>query len=227
MAGKRDWLEAGLAALAADGAGAVTIDRLCGDLGLTKGSFYHHFKGITGFRTELLAHFEAESTTRFIEAVEGVSGPAGAKFARLLDLALADEGDRPGLEVAVRAWALGDAEARAAQRRIDERRIAYLHELLTESAAPDAATDACPTPAPSPGVPSRATAPGAAAVPSEAGDARTGKHDGAPDWLPLARLLYLVLVGGGHLVPPLPAGELRDIYRLASRLAPGGPWEDA
>ncbi|WP_217198301.1 TetR/AcrR family transcriptional regulator [Streptomyces buecherae] len=225
MAGKRDWLEAGLAALAADGAGAVTIDRLCGDLGLTKGSFYHHFKGITGFRTELLAHFEAESTTRFIEAVEGVSGPAGVKFARLLDLALADEGDRPGLEVAVRAWALGDAEARAAQRRIDERRISYLHELLCESAAPDAATDACPTP--SPGAASRATAPDAAAIPYRASDARTGADDGAREWLPLARLLYLVLVGGGHLVPPLPAGELRDIYRLASRLAPGGPWEEA
>ncbi|WEV24052.1 TetR/AcrR family transcriptional regulator [Streptomyces sp. 71268] len=227
MAGKRDWLEAGLAVLAADGAGAVTIDRLCGDLGLTKGSFYHHFKGITGFRTELLAHFEAESTTRFIEAVEDVPGPTGAKFTHLLDLALADEGDRPGLEVAVRAWALGDVEARAAQRRIDERRIAYLHDLLCESAAPDAAADARPTPSPALGTASQAITPGAAAVASETGGVHTGADGKSRDWLPLARLLYLVLVGGGHLVPPLPAEELRDIYRLASRLAPGGPWEEA
>ena len=70
MAGKRDWLDAGLVLLAEQGAPSVTIERLAERLGLSKGSFYHHFKGMGGYRTALLEHFEAERTTRFMEQAE-------------------------------------------------------------------------------------------------------------------------------------------------------------
>ncbi|MCR6481839.1 TetR/AcrR family transcriptional regulator [Amycolatopsis sp. OK19-0408] len=125
MAGKRDWLDAGLALLAEQGAPAVTIERLADGLGLSKGSFYHHFKGMTGFRTALLEHFEAERTTRFVEQAEAAGGD---RLDALLKLVLA-----PGrwleLEIAVRAWALQDAEARAVQERVDRTRLAYLTEI--------------------------------------------------------------------------------------------------
>lgn len=42
---RSDWIEAGLWLLAEEGLESVTIDRLCIKLGLTKGSFYWHFKG--------------------------------------------------------------------------------------------------------------------------------------------------------------------------------------
>ncbi|MEV0081899.1 TetR/AcrR family transcriptional regulator [Saccharopolyspora sp. NPDC050642] len=45
MSGKQDWLDAGLEILADQGVPALTIDRLATKLGLTKGSFYHHFGG--------------------------------------------------------------------------------------------------------------------------------------------------------------------------------------
>ena len=38
-----DWIEAGYALLADEGIEALKIDRLCGRLGVTKGSFYWHF----------------------------------------------------------------------------------------------------------------------------------------------------------------------------------------
>ncbi|MFF1609344.1 TetR/AcrR family transcriptional regulator [Amycolatopsis sp. NPDC058278] len=125
MVGKRDWLDAGLVLLAEQGAPSVTIERLTERLGLSKGSFYHHFKGMSGYRTALLEHFEAERTTRFVEQAEAAEGD---RLSALLRLVLAP-GPGPELEIAVRAWALQDAEARAVQARVDSARVAYLAEI--------------------------------------------------------------------------------------------------
>ncbi|NRQ39878.1 TetR/AcrR family transcriptional regulator [Nonomuraea sp. NN258] len=129
MASKRDWLETGLMVLRQDGAPALTIERLCTELELTKGSFYHHFKGMAGFKTDLLAHYESEHTSRFIDAAESTGGPARARLARLLDLVLDDKDHSEGLEIAIRAWALQDAEVRALQERVDRLRVGYLRDL--------------------------------------------------------------------------------------------------
>lgn len=129
MATKLDWLETGLDILAAEGAPAVTIDRLAERLGLSKGSFYHHFGSTGAFRTALLAHFEASHTTRLIDTVEQ-DPAAGAltKLNGLLELVLAGP-DSADLEIAMRAWALQDDEVRAAQERVDRTRTEYLQVL--------------------------------------------------------------------------------------------------
>lgn len=41
------WLAAALDVLAEEGQAKLRIDKLAGDLGVTKGSFYHHFDGAT------------------------------------------------------------------------------------------------------------------------------------------------------------------------------------
>jgi AcrR family transcriptional regulator len=125
MASKRDWLDAGLTLLAEQGAPALTIERLTERLGLSKGSFYHHFKGVGGYRTALLEHFEAERTTRFMDEAERAQGD---RLRTLMKLVLAP-GPGPELEIAVRAWALQDAEARAVQERVDRTRADYLTEV--------------------------------------------------------------------------------------------------
>jgi AcrR family transcriptional regulator len=129
MVTKADWLEAGLKVLAEEGAPALTIERLTEEMGLSKGSYYHHFKGAGGFRTALLEYFEAQFTARLINTVErNPEADAATKLKDLLNLVLADDA-KVQLEIAVRAWALQDAEARAAQERIDHARTAYLRQL--------------------------------------------------------------------------------------------------
>jgi AcrR family transcriptional regulator len=122
------WLDEGLQVLAELGTPALRIDRLAQRLGLSKGSFYHHFDGMPGYRTALLEHFEQRCTTRFIETVEtaGVDD-AMARTQLLMDLVL-DEDDH-GLETAVRVWALHDAEALEVLRRVDAVRVEYLRGL--------------------------------------------------------------------------------------------------
>jgi len=129
VASKRDWLDEGLKLLAEQGAPAVTIERLTERLGLSKGSFYHHFKGMPGFRTALLTHHEAEHTTRFIEMAEQASDD---KLRALLELVYTP-GHGPELEIAMRAWALQDAEAREVQARVDRTRTGYLAELCGDT----------------------------------------------------------------------------------------------
>ncbi|WP_067175419.1 TetR/AcrR family transcriptional regulator [Microtetraspora niveoalba] len=179
MASRQDWLEAGLTVLSEEGAPALTVERLCGRLGLTKGSFYHHFAGMTGFRTGLLAHFAAEYTGRYIDEVERSGGSPFARLERLLALILAEEGERSRLEISVRAWAAQDGEVRATQERVDALRLDYLRSLWREAGGAEA------------------------------------------DALPMARLFYLVLIGAGQVAPPMTAGDLREVYELAMRLAPG------
>ncbi|GAA3097037.1 TetR/AcrR family transcriptional regulator [Streptosporangium carneum] len=176
MATEQDWLDEGLAILAVQGVPALTIELLCERLGLTKGSFYHHFRGMPAYRAALLEHFERRFTTEFIEAVESAApAPATVRLERLLDL-VAGSGDSPALEVAVRAWAQQDDLARAVQERVDRRRIDYLSALWEQR--------------------------------------------GGQEPRNMALLLYLVLIGAGHLVPALTVKELREVYDLALRPYP-------
>ncbi|MGP3975678.1 TetR/AcrR family transcriptional regulator [Streptomyces sp. 8N114] len=137
MASRHDWLEEGLRILSEDGAPALTIERLTTRLGLTKGSFYHHFKGMTGFKTDLLAYYETEHTSRYIADVERVGDTAAARLHRLMDLVLDSKGDSDRLEIAVRAWAFQDAEVRALQERVDRLRIEYLQSLARDLGGAD------------------------------------------------------------------------------------------
>lgn len=137
---EKHWFDTGLSLLVAEGPHALTVEALCRRLSVTKGSFYHHFQGYDSFRSGLLAYVEREGTLEIIERAEEASTPRD-KLRRLLDVIVAllrqSEWDP---EVAIRAWALQDTDARALQERVDRRRIAYVQGLWEQmgSDAPQA-----------------------------------------------------------------------------------------
>jgi len=108
------------------GTEALTIDLLVTRMGVTKGSFYHHFQNYQDFKDKLLAFFEHEGTLDVIAIAEQSPSPL-EKLERLLEITLHFS---PNVELAIRAWALQDTQVRACQERIDSRRIAYLQELI-------------------------------------------------------------------------------------------------
>jgi AcrR family transcriptional regulator len=173
MAKKEDWTAEALRVLAAEGPSHLTIDRLATNLGLSKGSFYHHFKNLAVFRSDVLARYEWESTTSLIASVEnhGSQDPL-RKIERLVDLAI-EPSPQSGLQIAVRAWATQDPEVRQVQERLDRTRLDYGGSLWRE----------------------------AGCDPEEA-DLR-------------AKNLYLLIIGGRQITPPLPVEELRWICRRA------------
>ena len=115
----------GAKALSEQGAAALTIDGLTARLGVTKGSFYHHFGSLQGYIDALLEFYESEGTLNVIAITEAEPDPR-AKLRRLLEITT--QGPL-NLEVAFRAWALQNAQAREVQARIDAQRIAYLVDL--------------------------------------------------------------------------------------------------
>lgn len=139
MAGRQRWLDAGLEALAEEGASGLRIDRLTRRLGVTKGSFFHHFAGAAAYQTALLTHLEATASAQ-VEAREGELATADPReLLGRLTAAVGSSADglwRADLEVAVRAWSFTDREVRATQDRIDRRRLAML-EAIWQQLEPD------------------------------------------------------------------------------------------
>lgn len=78
MKSRQDWLEAGLDILGGQGLPGLRIEALCSAVGATRGSFYHHFVDMPGYRVALLEEFELRWTSRLIDHAESIAsqGPA-------------------------------------------------------------------------------------------------------------------------------------------------------
>ncbi|WP_063046720.1 TetR/AcrR family transcriptional regulator [Nocardia pseudovaccinii] len=131
MAGKASWLASGLVILGTAGPTGLTIDKLVAATGLSTGSFYHHFPGMPGYKSALLAYFEEMHTTRYLREIEAADLDPRGRLDLLIDLVLVDD-EPAAIEVAVRAWALDDPIAAAAKERVDGTRLGVLRTLLAD-----------------------------------------------------------------------------------------------
>ncbi len=143
MSEARDrWLDEGVRVLADEGFNGIRIDRLAARLGLSKGSFHHHFQGADDFKRELLSRVERLSVDALEQAISNApaSGNARDILGHLTDAVGAPAVGlyRPELDVAVRAWALSDADARATLARIDEARLSALEAVWRPLVGTDA-----------------------------------------------------------------------------------------
>ncbi|KAA6463303.1 TetR/AcrR family transcriptional regulator [Acidobacteria bacterium AB60] len=70
-----DWAEAALQLIAEAGLNALTVDTLARRLGVTKGSFYWHFKSRQDLLAAALGRWEQRATTESIAGLSAVSDP--------------------------------------------------------------------------------------------------------------------------------------------------------
>jgi AcrR family transcriptional regulator len=70
-----DWTERALALLMDEGVGAIKINRLCADLGVTKGSFYWHFPSRDALLQAALERWEQVEQETVFGSVEQVPDP--------------------------------------------------------------------------------------------------------------------------------------------------------
>jgi AcrR family transcriptional regulator len=124
---RQAYFAAALDVLAEHGFTELNVGRLCRDLGVTSGSFYHHFGGWPGFVEQLLDHWENRQVLILRERNFGSGGPS-ADFAALMDLTL---GLPHEAEAAIRAWAANDETVRAAQKRVDSARLRTVGRAVT------------------------------------------------------------------------------------------------
>jgi AcrR family transcriptional regulator len=123
------WVDAGLKALAGGGPDAVRVELIAQELGVTRGGFYWHFPSRQAFLDEILDTWERRSTDETLERVEREGGDARDKVRRAGMLTFSPE--LLPIDLAVRDWARRDRSVAKRLRRVDNRRMAYLRELIS------------------------------------------------------------------------------------------------
>ncbi len=128
------WTVAALELLAEQGIDGVRIEILARRLGVTKGSFYWHFKDRDDLHVAMLDHWRRKTTLALIDRLDHVDAPAVDRLRQLIRLttrpqsALGSE-----VELSVRLWGRRDLRARSALGEIDDLRTRYMAGLLKEA----------------------------------------------------------------------------------------------
>ncbi|MEV0716904.1 TetR/AcrR family transcriptional regulator [Asanoa sp. NPDC050611] len=134
---REQWVEAGLAALAAGGPDAVRVEALAKALGVTKGGFYGSFADREALLDAMLDTWERESTDEVLARVEREGGDPRTKIKRAGVLTFSSDRLLP-IDLAVRDWGRRDPAVAARLRRVDNRRMGLLREMIgTFCADPD------------------------------------------------------------------------------------------
>ncbi|MBR1222023.1 TetR/AcrR family transcriptional regulator [Bradyrhizobium sp. U87765 SZCCT0131] len=128
--GRDVWIRAGLAALAAGGIDRVRVEVLAEGLGVTKGGFYRRFRDRRHLLDELL---ETWASGR-IAAIEQHTRPDGEaareRLAAVIRLyAERNNAEAMAIELAIRQWARGDAQAAEAVASVDAARLKNVERL--------------------------------------------------------------------------------------------------
>ena len=118
-----DWAEAALQLVAEAGLPALTVDALAARLGVTKGSFYWHFRGRADLLATALARWEQHAT---MEAMKGLDAVPDVRRRLELMLDAASQAPRSRSLYAALASAADDPVVRPVLDRVGTARIAYL-----------------------------------------------------------------------------------------------------
>lgn len=121
---RKSWLDHALQILQDEGIQGVRIDRMARDLGVTKGSFYWHFKDLDDLRRSILEHWAEQYSDVVSENREYLEvDPVVGLFAAM---ARVREDGLDAFEVAMRSWADHDPVANEAVRAVYERRTTFV-----------------------------------------------------------------------------------------------------
>lgn len=134
----QDWVQAGFRILAEDGLKALTIDRLCKRLGVTKGSFYWHFTDMKAYRNALVDTWAAvrDADRGDFDALSDV--PPRERLSHMMTALVGPA--HWMLERAMREWARSQDSVAAAVRSSDQRVLAAVRQVfLDDGFAPDEA----------------------------------------------------------------------------------------
>jgi AcrR family transcriptional regulator len=126
---RESWVEAGLEALAAGGPDAVRVEVLAKQLGVSKGGFYGYFADRDALLAAMLDVWERESTDEVLDRVEREGGDPRAKIRRAGMLTFSGDRLLP-IDLAIRDWARRDEAVAERLRRVDNRRMGLLREMI-------------------------------------------------------------------------------------------------
>ena len=128
-----DWVRAATQVLVDHGIDHVRVDVLAGELNVTRGSFYWHFRDREDLLRRVLKAWQDRATVALTQRLERAHGDSPQQQLRDV-ISLPHRGRAAGraarIELAIRAWARRDAMAREALDEADRNRIAYHAQIF-------------------------------------------------------------------------------------------------
>lgn len=124
------WLELALDILIKEGNTKLRIDHLVRCMGVTKGSFYWHFKNRDEFVLRLIEYWANVSTLVVVEHMKQVQGSAEERLLELMRFIVINDLTRH--DIAVRAWALMEPKVAHIVKKIDGQRLDFIRKLFAE-----------------------------------------------------------------------------------------------
>ncbi len=135
---RNEWVAGSFEALCDGGIDALRVEPLAKRLGVTKGSFYHHFENRRALHMALLGEWERLGTSQIIDDVSGSSPDAAVRLRTLAHETMKSDPFTDSIETGIRSWAAIDEEVSATVARVDARRLGFTEGLLRELGLPTA-----------------------------------------------------------------------------------------
>jgi AcrR family transcriptional regulator len=127
---REDWLENALTILSREGRAGLRIQALSAALGVSRGSFYWHFKARDDFIHALLDYWYEEYTAGAPAAVGADGGSPEERLLRLMRLV--HDQDLTRHDLTVRSLAALDTQFSRTVKKVDRFRLDFIQSLFVE-----------------------------------------------------------------------------------------------
>ena len=121
---RNSWLEVALELLQDDGINAVSVDALAVQLGVTRGSFYHHFKDRNDLSKEMLEYWKKKWTVEIRDDIASLGLDGLQSLTALMNLI--HHRKSADYDSAIRAWAIHDEQAGEIVGEADKMRLDFI-----------------------------------------------------------------------------------------------------
>ncbi len=129
VAEKSEWIALGYKLFARYGEAGIIVDKISASLKCNRSSFYWHFKTKKGFICEVIDYWVKSDTELIIEMVASIKDPK-VKFMALIEIVFKKD---PHIDFIfhLKRYAIANKQIQHLIDQIDDRRINYVHALLT------------------------------------------------------------------------------------------------
>lgn len=126
---KNQWLDHGLLSLAQSGFTSLKADKLAKSLGVSRGSFYWHFKNLADFHKQLLERWQELAVSSIIESLNETVPTPSDKLKQVIQMGASAD---PRIEQAIRAWSFNSESVSDMVAQVDAQRLDFLQQGLEE-----------------------------------------------------------------------------------------------
>lgn len=127
-----DWIRIGIVQLAKESVESVRVEVLARELGVSKGSFYWHFRDRDELLMQMLQFWE-NSEAEWLSAEESgqiEKESAAIRWARFVERSASPERIRE--EIGVRAWARRDERVALCVAKVEKRKVRVIANILAD-----------------------------------------------------------------------------------------------